>query len=156
MKLCRRRSLLSNAAIALFGTLAFSAFAAFAQSPALPRSYLVKLSVPVGTRQSKQGDPIKAAIISPESLLNGYLEGVIEERASNPAKLVLRFTKLQYKGKTTSIQTEVTDFVNSKGHKKVDDEEKPIKLESGAFSAQSDFWLDEGSELRLSAGQPKQ
>jgi hypothetical protein len=151
MKLRARRSLLLGAVVASLGMFAF------AQSPPLPRSYLVKLSVPVGTKQSKEGDPIKAAIISPESLLNGYLEGVVEERSSKPGKLVLRFTKLQFQGKTTSIQTEVTDFVNSKGHKKVDDDEKPIKLEGGAFSAQSDdLWLDEGAELRLSAGQPKQ
>ena len=150
MKLWRRRSLLLSVVASL-------AVLAFAQTSQTPRSYLVKLGVPVGTKQSKTGDVIKAAIISPESLLNGYLEGVVEERTSNPGKLVLRFSKLQYKGKTTSIQTEVIDFVNSKGHKKVDDDEKPIKLESGAFSSQSgDFWLDEGSELRLSAGQPKQ
>ena len=150
MRLWKRRRVLLGAALASLAVLAF------AQTPQTPRSYLVKLSVPVGTKQSKTGDPVKAAIISPESLLNGYLEGVIEERASNPGKLVLRFTKLQYKGKTTSIQTEVTDFVNSKGHKKVDDDEKPIKLESGVFSIQGgDLWLDEGSELRLSASQPK-
>jgi hypothetical protein len=116
------------------------------------RTYLVKLSTPVGTNQSKAGDRIRAAIISPESLLNGYLKGTVEQVTSKPAaRLVLRFTNVLYKGKSAPIESEVIDFVNSKGHKSVDDDERPIRLNDGAFTSAEDLWLDEGAELRVHA-----
>lgn len=130
---------------------------AFATLPALsqPGTYLVKLGTPVNSRTSKAGDAIRAALISPESLLNGYLEGTVEKAASKPnGALLLRFNKLLYKGKTTSLQTEVVDWVNSKGHKSVDDEERPVKLDKGELSTTGPgLWLDEGSEIRVRLNQ---
>jgi hypothetical protein len=67
-----------------------------AQNPGAVKSFLVKLSVPVSTNKSKPGDRIRAAIVSPEVLLNGYLEGTVEEAA--PSKLVLKFNNVLYKG----------------------------------------------------------
>ena len=125
-----------------------------AQDASTIRSFLVKLSVPVSTKASKPGDRIRAAIISPESLLNGYLEGTVQQVSSKPAgAVVLRFTSVLYKGKSTTIDGTVVDFVNSKGHKSVDDDERPITLFDGRFtSAKGDLWLDEGSEFRVTAG----
>src|SRR5688572_13249572 len=105
--------------------LAVTASASLAQSsapdPGAARTYLVKLSVPVSTKLSQPGDRIRAAIISPESLLNGYLEGVVEEVSTRSGgKLLLRFNSVLYKRQSTPIATEVVDFVNSKGHKSVD------------------------------------
>ena len=90
-------------------------------------------------------------MISPESLLNGYLEGEIEKAQTKPAGvLVLRFNRLLYKGKTTPLETEVIDWVNSKGHKNVDDEERAVTLDHGELhTAGPELWLDEGSELRV-------
>jgi hypothetical protein len=124
-----------------------------AQGPSVPRTYLVKLSVPVSTKQSRPGDRVRAAIISPESLLNGYLAGTVQQVSSKPGgRLVLSFTSVLYKGASTPIKAEVIDFVNSKGHKSVDDDERPITLHDGAFSSTSgDLWLDEGAELRVRA-----
>ena len=124
-----------------------------AQDTSAARTYLVKLSVPVSTSASKAGDRIRAAIISPESLLNGYLEGTVGQVSSKPAaRLVLRFTSVLYKGNSTPIEGEVVDFVNSKGHKSVDEDERQITLKDGAFSiAKGDLWLDEGAELRVRA-----
>lgn len=123
-----------------------------APDPAAVKSFLVKLSAPVGTKQSKPGDRIRAAIVSPESLLNGYVEGRVEAVSSPPGRLLLRFDSVLYKGRSTLISTSVTDFVNSKGHKSLDDDEKPVRLEAGAMlAADRDLWLDEGSELRLTA-----
>ena len=124
-----------------------------AQDASGARTYLVKLSVPVSTTASKAGDRIRAAIISPESLLNGYLEGVVSQVSSKPAsRLVLHFTSVLYKGKSTPIDGKVVDFVNSKGHKSVDDDERPITLDDGRFaSARGDLSLDEGAELRVQA-----
>jgi hypothetical protein len=127
------------------------------QDAGAARTYLVKLSVPVSTNGSKPGDRIRAAIVSPESLLNGYLKGIVKEITPRPnAKLVLQFDSVLYKGKSTPIESEVIDFVNSKGHKSVDDDERPLKLERGVFSSSgTDLWLDEGAELRVSATPPK-
>jgi hypothetical protein len=127
------------------------------QDPSAARTYLVKLSVPVSTERSKPGDRVRAAIISPESLLNGYLEGTVHQVSSDSAgRLVLRFTNVLYKGKSTPIEAEVIDFVNSKGHKSVDDNERPITLRDGGFSsAAGDLWLDEGAELRVRAAPPR-
>lgn len=129
------------------------ASAALSQDTTTARTYLVKLGVSVSTKENKVGDPIKAAIVSPEILLNGYMEGKVEELTREPGgKLVLRFTAIQYKGKSTPIRSQVVDFVNSKGHKSVDDDERPAKLENGALATQgSDLWLDEGAELRVQA-----
>jgi hypothetical protein len=116
-----------------------------------PRSYLVKLSVPVTAKGSKAGDVVRAAVISPESMLNGYLEGtVVEARPGPGARLVLRFTRLAYKGRTTAIETELTEFVNSIGHRMVDEGEKAVRVEGGAMrSEEADIRIDEGAELRL-------
>jgi hypothetical protein len=120
------------------------------QDPGAARTYLVKLSVPVSTKESKRGDEVRAAIVSPESLLNGYLTGVVEQVGRG--EMVVRFTSVLYKGATTPIQSEVVDFVNSKGHKGVDDHERPIQLDQGKFSSASPhLWLDEGAELRVRA-----
>jgi len=115
-----------------------------------PSNFLVKLSRPVNVKTNKAGDSIRAAIISPERLLNGYLEGRIEQ--AGPGVLTLRFDTLLYKGKSTAIQSEVVGWVNSKGHKNVDDDERPMRLQNGAFRTDGpDLWLDEGAELRLRA-----
>ena len=130
--------------------LAVLALACAVAATAQPRTFLVKLSTPVSSKASRAGDPIRAAIISPESLLNGYLEGRIEKASAPGAALVLRFTKLLYKGKSTDLRTEVVDWVNSKGHKSVDDEERPVTLVNGELRAAGrELWLDEGSELRV-------
>lgn len=130
--------------------LAAAVGAAFAQDPGAARTYLVKLSVPVSTKDSKAGDRIRAAIISPESLLNGYLSGSVAESTAN--RLLLRFDAVLYKGHSTPIAGDVTDFVNSKGLKAVDDDERPVRLEGGALLASSGgLWLDEGSELKVAA-----
>ena len=119
------------------------------QGPGPARTYLVKLSVPVSTNKSKPGDRIRAAIVSPEILLNGYLEGEVQE--AGRSKLVLKFSNVLYKGKSTSIES-----VSSASLIRRDTNpltmRRPIKLEAGLFSsAGSDFWLDEGAELRVQA-----
>lgn len=116
-----------------------------------PRSYLVKLSVPVSAKTSHAGDAIRAAVISPESLLNGYLEGTVVEAQPGPAaRLHLRFTRLVYKGRTSPIRTELTEFVNSIGHRLVDEDEKPVRVEAGMMRSESvEIRIDEGAELRL-------
>lgn len=121
-----------------------------ADLPPLPKNYHVKLSNPVSSKTSKPGAAIRAAVISPESLLNGYLEGVLAPAAKG--RVVLQFTRLVYKGSTTPLNLELVSFVNSKGHKSVDEDERPLVVEAGVMSGGPGvrhFWIDEGAELRL-------
>lgn len=121
-----------------------------ADLPPLPRNYHVKLSNPVSSKSSKPGQPVRAAVISPESLLNGYLEGTVT--VVEPRRIVLEFRRLTYKGKAIALDLELASFVNSKGHKSVDEDEQPLAVEGGAITAPSGtraFWIDEGAELRL-------
>lgn len=116
----------------------------------LPSNYHLKLVTPVDTRRSKVGDSVRAAVISPESLLNGYLVGQVTAVVNGRgAQLELRFDRLLYQGKSIPVQTVVTSWVNSKGHEKVDDEEQPLTLQAGRFTSPARrIWLDEGAELR--------
>ena len=116
-----------------------------------PKTYLVKLSTPVRAEKSRPGDLIRAAIISPESYLNGYLEGTVERASAKPrATMLLRFDKLVFKGTSTPVKTEVVEWVNSKGHKSVDDAERATTIEKGELrTAGRQLWLDEGAEIRL-------
>lgn len=116
-----------------------------------PRTFHIKLSTPVDTKSAKAGDPVRAALISPESYLNGYLEGTVERvESGRSAMLHLRFTRLVFKGQTAAVETEVFEFVNSKGHKSVDDDERPVSIENGVIKADGpQLLLDEGSEMRL-------
>ncbi len=118
------------------------------------RNVLVKLRAPIGTLRSRLGDRVEASIISPETYLGGSLEGtVIESSPEAPGKLILSFHLLRFKEKRLSLRAVVTDFVNSKGHKRTDEAERPARVENGAII--SDFrelLLDEGAELTLRAG----
>lgn len=121
-----------------------------AQSSNLPSSFHLKLVTPVDSRTTKPGTPIRAAVISPESLLNSYLEGSIERpTAGSGSAIRLRFDRLVLSGKSVTVSTVVTDWVNSKGHKLVDDSERAMRLEDGEFRSKfRRIWLDEGAELR--------
>jgi hypothetical protein len=117
----------------------------------LPKTYHLKLATPVNSKSSKPGAKIRAAVISPESLLNAYLEGTVEKAATRPTgSFVLRFDKLVYQGQTTAVNTVVYEWVNSKGHQSVDDAGRPTTLEKGEFRVASGpvLWLAEGAELR--------
>ncbi len=75
------------------------------------------------------------------------MEGVVEQVSGGSVTLVFR--SLVHEGGTVGITSTTTDFVNSKGHKLVDDREKPARVTGGAFIGGADFWMDEGAEIRL-------
>jgi hypothetical protein len=112
------------------------------------RNFLVKLKSPVGSQVSRQGDTVTASVISPETYLGASLEGTVERVSSN--SVTIEFRSLVYKGGSISVLSTTTGFVNSKGHKSVDDQERPARVEAGAFVTDgSEFWLDEGAEIQL-------
>ncbi len=112
------------------------------------RRFHVKLRTPIGTRISRAGVPVSASVISPEVFLGTTIEGIVEQVSRN--SVTLAFRSLVHKGGTIGIVSTTTDFVNSKGHKLVDDQERAARVVAGAFVAGgAEFWLDEGAEIRL-------
>jgi hypothetical protein len=112
------------------------------------RKFHVKLRTPIGGAISREGEAVSASVISPESYLGATMTGVVERVSGNSVTIVFR--SLSYKGTTVGIASASTDFVNSKGHKQVDDAERPLRLTGGAFSGDGAQWvLEEGAEVRL-------
>jgi hypothetical protein len=119
-------------------------------APALDRerNFLVKLRTPVGNKLSKPGDRVTASVISPETFLGASLEGTVEQVTANGVRV--GFRSLVHKGVTIEVSSTTRDFVNSKGHKSVDDEERAAVVEDGALVAKGgSLWLDEGAEIQL-------
>lgn len=115
------------------------------------RDFLVKLRSPIGNRMSKPGDRVSASVISPETFLGASLQGVVEQVSSNG--VTIAFRSLVHKGGTIDVRSATRDFVNSKGHRSVDDEGRPAHMRDGAIVSDGTvFWLDEGAELQLRVG----
>ncbi|WP_321477972.1 DUF5060 domain-containing protein [uncultured Paludibaculum sp.] len=121
------------------------------------RKFLVKLNTPIGSWLSKAGDAITASVISPESFLGATMQGTVE-RVSNAdnGNVVITFRTLSYKDLTLPVTSVTAGFVNSKGHKGVDDEERPTTVEQGAFvTPKAVFLLNEGAEINLLVSPPR-
>jgi hypothetical protein len=111
------------------------------------RNFLVKLRPPISA-PSKPGQPVSASMISPETYLGGTLHGTVERVTATSVTIVFR--RLEYRGRMIPLTSVTTGFVNSKGHKLVDDDERPVRVEAGSFVFSADrFWLDEGAEINL-------
>jgi hypothetical protein len=112
------------------------------------RSFHVKLRTPIGNTVSKQGDLVLASVISPESFLGASLNGLVERVLPNGVVLSFRF--LVARTATIDVTSTTTSFVNSLGHKDVDDRNAPARIRGGALlSDGAVVFLDEGAELRL-------
>lgn len=111
------------------------------------RNFLVKLRTPISTG-SKPGQPVSASTISPETYLGGTLHGTVAR--VTPTGVTIAFSRLEYRGRMIPLTSVTTGFVNSKGHKLVDDDERPVRIEAGTFVFSAGrFWLDEGAEFNL-------
>jgi hypothetical protein len=112
------------------------------------RNFHVKLRTPIGNRISKRGQAVSASIISPETFLGASLQGVVEQVL--PTGVVLSFRSLTTKAGSIEVTSATTSFVNSKGHKDVDDLGQPARVRDGALVSDGGvLLLDEGAELRL-------
>ena len=119
--------------------------------PDAPSGFHIKLGENVGSASSRAGDPVTAVVISPERFLGGRLEGVVEHASAGAeGSLRLTFRTLRYGDETYPIAATVTEFVNSRGHRLVDERERPVRVDAGTLiSPATDFVVDEGSEFRL-------
>ena len=119
--------------------------------PPVSGSFLVKLRSPIGTQVSRPGVPISASVISPETYLGATLQGTVETVTLDSVTVVFR--SLVHNGRAVPVMLRPSDFVNSKGHKQVDDENRPLRIQNGTFTAANTaLYLDEGAEVRLISG----
>jgi hypothetical protein len=80
------------------------------------------------------------------------LEGTVDESSGAGGRITLRFHTLHHEQERLALQATLTGFVNSKGHKGVDDTGRPARVEHGALvSDDPEILLDEGAELTLLA-----
>jgi hypothetical protein len=116
-----------------------------------PTPFLVKLGVDLGSATSRVGDAVTAVVISPERFLGAGFEGTVDQVSGGTGR-TLRFTfhRLMHKENTYRVTSAVTGFVNSLGHRSVDESERPVQLSDGVLTAPSaDFTLNEGAEFQL-------
>ena len=141
----RRRSLLS--AIVGGTALAWTGSAQTAPAEAFGR-FLVKLMTDLDTRKTKTGMKVSAFVISPERFLAGLFEGSVDRLSAT--ELRFAFDRITYRGTTLRVKTTIVDFVNSKGHKLVDEQERSLLVVDGVVTSKNaGFTIDEGAEISI-------
>jgi hypothetical protein len=116
-----------------------------------PTPFLVRLGVDIGSATSRVGDVVTAVVISPERFLGASFEGTVDQ-VSGGAERSLRFTfhRLTHKENTYRVTSAITGFVNSLGHRSVDEGGRSVEVGDGVLTATSaDFRLNEGAEFQL-------
>jgi hypothetical protein len=125
-----------------------------AAGPALegPTSFLVKLGGDISSHTSRAGDAVTAVVISPDRFLGARFEGVVDEVSNETQGGTVRFTftRLTHRDETRRVTSTVTGFVNSKGHRSVDEREIAVQISDGLLrSSSANLTLDEGAEFQL-------
>ena len=141
----RRRTLLS----AILGGTAL-VWTGSAQTAPVEASgrFLVKLITDLDTRKAKTGMKVSAFVISPERFLAGLVEGSVDRVSAT--ELRFTFETITYRGTTLRVMTTIVDFVNSKGHKLVDEQERPLQMVDGVVTSKNaGFTIDEGAEISV-------
>jgi hypothetical protein len=119
-----------------------------AQTLTGPGRFLVKLGTDLGSKKSKVGGRVTAFVISPERYLGASFEGVVDQVADGSLRFT--FQTLRSRTVTTKVTSIILDFVNSKGHELVDEQERPVQIVNGLLTSKSaDFTIDEGAEFSL-------
>jgi hypothetical protein len=141
----RRRSLLSG----IVGATALSWTGAAQPAPTEAAGrFLVKLITDLDTRKTKTGMKVSAFVISPERFLAGLFEGSVDRVSAT--ELRFTFETLTYQKTTLRVRTTIIDFVNSKGHKLVDEQERPLQMLEGVVTSKNaGFTIDEGAEISI-------
>ncbi len=114
-----------------------------------PTPFLVKLGEDIASNTSRAGDAVTAVVISPERFLGARLEGAVEQVSPGEGMLRFTFHRLLHRESSYGITTTVTGFVNSIGHRSVDEQGRPVQITDGVLTSPSDFRLDEGAEFQL-------
>jgi len=109
------------------------------------QTFVVNLTSPISTKDSKPGDTFTAVVIEPEDLQGSVVEGHVRkaEPAQNAqapkAHISFAFETLTVGETTYKIQADLQDVVNSKGVAKVDEEGQVIAKGNGGTRAMAGF-----------------
>jgi hypothetical protein len=114
---------------------------AFAGDKIKNQTFVVNLTSPISTKDSKPGDTFTARVIQPSDFDGAVVEGHIRkvEPAQNmeapKAHIDFAFETLTVGDTTYKIQADLQDVVNSKGMAKVDEEGQVVSKGNGAKRA---------------------
>lgn len=115
--------------LVLICTVALAAHPALAgEKPGKRQQFVVNLTSPISTRDSKPGDTFTAVVLEPAEFQGSVMEGRVrkvqpaENMESPKARISFAFETLTVGDTTYKIQADLTDVVNSKGVAKVDEE----------------------------------
>ncbi len=90
--------------------------------------FVVKLTAPISTATSKAGDQFTALVVLPTDYQGAIFEGTIKkveparDRRRPHSNIDFRFETLTIGDMTYAVQADITDFANSKGVAKVNEE----------------------------------
>jgi hypothetical protein len=111
------------------------------EKPIKNQNFVVNLTSPISTKDSKPGDTFTAVVIEPAEFQNAIVEGHVRtvEPAKNAeapkARINFAFETLTVGDVTYKIQADLKEVVNSKGVAKVDEEGQAIGAGNGAKRA---------------------
>jgi hypothetical protein len=114
---------------------------AFAGDKIKNQTFVVNLTSPISTKDSKPGDTITALVLEPSEFQGAVIEGHVRkvEPAKNmeapKASIAFGFETLTTGDTTYKIQADLQDVVNSKGVAKVDEEGQVIAKGNGGKRA---------------------
>lgn len=112
-----------------------------------PTPFRAKLGTDLAAGQNRPGDSVTAVLFSPERFLGAVITGAVDQAADG--QLRFTFRQLQHRGKVFSIRSSLTDFVNSKGQRLVDEQGRPVTVKEGVLFGPPGFAIDEGAEFQL-------
>jgi hypothetical protein len=105
------------------------------------QKFVVNLTSPISTKDSKPGDTFTAVVIEPAEFQNAIVEGHVRtvEPAKNmeapKARINFAFETMTVGDVTYKVQADLKEVVNSKGVSKVDEEGQAIGTGNGAKRA---------------------
>lgn len=111
---------------------------AFAGEKIKNQTFVINLTSPISTKDSKPGDAITAVVLEPAEFQNAVVEGHVRkvEPAQNmeapKSRIAFGFETLTVGDTTYKIQADLQEVVNSKGAAKVDEEGQVIGKGNGA------------------------
>jgi hypothetical protein len=114
---------------------------AFAGDKIKNQTFVVNLTSPISTKDSKTGDTVTALVLEPAEFQGGVIEGHVRkvEPAQNmeapKSRIAFGFETLTVGDTTYKIQADLQDVVNSKGVAKVDEEGQVIAKGNGGKRA---------------------
>lgn len=105
--------------------LGISQAAGGAQDLSQPTDFQVRLLQPLSTATSKECDPVRAEVESPDKFKGDFMSGFVNHGTGsnrNRSYLNFSFNELRHAGQPIAVEGRLTDVKNSQGKENVDEE----------------------------------